>query len=48
MAHNTEKCHVLQIRTKNKKYSYEMCGVRLKRVQCAEDLGAKIKSNLKF
>ncbi len=33
---------------KNKKYEYEMCGLKLKSVQCAEDLGVKIVSILKF
>ncbi len=32
----------------NKKFDHEMCGVRLKSVQCAKDLGVKITSNLKF
>ncbi len=47
-AFNVDKCHVLQVGTRNKKFGYEMRGVKLKSVQCAKDLGVKITSNLKF
>ncbi len=30
------------------RHYYEVCGVKLKSVQCAKDLGVKIASNLKF
>ncbi len=33
---------------KNKKYDYKMCGVKLKRTKCAEDLCVRIASNFKF
>ncbi len=48
MPFNIEKCQVLQVGTKKKKYYYEMCGVKLKTVQCAKDVGLKIVLNLKF
>ncbi len=42
------KYQVLQVGTKEKKYDYVMCGVKVKSVQCAKGLGVKIASNLKF
>ncbi len=45
---NVDKCQVLQVGTRNKKFDYEMRGVKLKSVQCVKDLGVKIASNLKF
>ncbi len=48
MPFNVHKCQVLQVATRNTKFDYEMCGVKLKSVQCAKDLGNKIASNLKF
>ncbi len=48
MPFNVDKCQVLQVGTRNKKFDYEMCGVKLKSVQCAKDLGVKIASNSKF
>ncbi len=48
MPFNVDKCQVLQVGTRNKKFDYEMRGVKLKSVQYAKDLGVKIASNLKF
>ncbi len=48
MPFNVDKCQVLQVGTRNKKFDYEMCGIKLKSVQCTKDLGVKIASNLKF
>ncbi len=45
---NVNKCQVLKDGTRNKKFDYEMRGVKLKSVQCVKDLGVKIASNLKF
>ncbi len=42
------KCHILQVGTRSKKYEYEMCGVKLESVHCVKDLGVTITSNLKF
>ncbi len=48
MSFNVDKCQVLQVGTKNKKFDYEMRGVKLKSIQCVKDLAVKIASNLKF
>ncbi len=48
MPFNVDKCQVLQVGTRNKKFNYEMRGVNLKSVQCVKDLLVKIVSNLKF
>ncbi len=46
MPFNVDKCHVHQVRTRNKKFDYERSMIMS--VQCAKDLGVKIASNLKF
>jgi len=48
MAFSVNKCHILQVETRNQEYDYEMCGVKLESVQCLKDLGVMIASNLKF
>ncbi len=48
MPFNVNKCQVLQVGTRNKKFDYEMRSVKIKSVQCTKDLGVKIVSNLKF
>ncbi len=48
MPFNVNKCHILQVRTRNKKYEYEMGGVKLESVHCVKALGVTITSNLKF
>ncbi len=48
MPFNVNKCHILQVGTRNLKYDYEMSGEKLESVHCAKDLGVTIKSNLKF
>ncbi len=45
---NVNKCHILHVGIRNKKFNYEMNGVKLDSVQCVKDLGASIASNLKF
>ncbi len=42
------KWQVHQVRSNDKKYYYEMCGVKIKSVQCAKDLGVRIASDPKF
>ncbi len=37
----------IKLEQKNKRYDYEVCGVKLKSGQCAKDLGVKIVSNHK-
>ncbi len=34
--------------TRNQKYDYEICNVKLKNVQCVKGLGITIASRLKF
>ncbi len=48
MPFNVGKCQAFQIGSENKRFDYVKCGVKLKKVQCAKDLGVKIASNLKF
>ena len=48
MPFNVNKCHILQIGTRNHKFNYEMNGVKLESVQCIKDLGVSIASSLKF
>ncbi len=48
MPFNVNKYQVLEVGTRNKKFDYEMRGVKLKSVQCGKDLGVEIASNLKF
>ena len=48
MPFNVNKCHILQIGTRNQKFEYEMNGVKLESVQCVKDLGVMIASSLKF
>ncbi len=45
---NVDKCHVLQVGTRNKKFDYEMRDFKLKSVQRVKELGVKIVSNFKF
>ncbi len=45
---NVNKCHILQIGTKNQKIDYEMNDIKLGRVQCVKDVGITIASSLKF
>ncbi len=48
MPFNVNKCHILQVGTRNQKFGFEMNGVKLDSVQCVKDLGVSIASNLKF
>ncbi len=48
MPFNVNKCHILQMVTGDKKYEYEMGGVKLESVHCVKDLGVTITSNFKF
>ncbi len=45
MPFSVNKCHILQINTRNQKLKYEMNGIKLESVQCVEDLGVTIASN---
>ncbi len=48
MLFSIEKFQVLNFELKNKKYRYQLCGVKLKSVQCVKILGVKMASNPKF
>ncbi len=45
---NVNKCHILQVGTRNQKFNYEMSGTKLESVQCVKDLGVTVASSLKF
>ncbi len=48
MPFTVNKCHILQVDTRNEKYEYEINGTKLGRVQCDRDLGVTIASSFKF
>ncbi len=48
MSFDVNKCHNLQIGTRNQKFEYEINDVKLENVQCVSDLGGTIASSLKF
>ncbi len=43
---NVNKCHILQVRTRNQKTDYKVNGTKLESVHCVKDLGVKIACNL--
>ncbi len=45
---NVNKCHILQVGARNKKFEYEMNDTKRERVQCVKDLGVTVASSLKF
>ncbi len=45
---NVNKCHILQIGTRNQKFEYEMNGTKFESVQCVKDLGITIPSSFRF
>ncbi len=47
MPFNVNKCHILQVGTRNQKFDYEMNGVKLDSVQYVKDLGVSTASNFK-
>ncbi len=48
MPFNVNKCHILQVGTRNQKFYYEMNGTKIESVQCVKDLGVTIVSSLNF
>ncbi len=44
MPFNINKCHILQVGTRNKKIEYEMNGTKLESVQCVKELGVSVAS----
>ncbi len=45
---NVNKCHILQVVTRNKKFQYKMNGTKLESVQCVKDLAITVVSSLQF
>ncbi len=45
---NVNKCHILQVGTRNQKFEYEMNGTKLESIQCVKDLGVIIASGFIF
>ncbi len=48
MSFNVNRCHILQVGTRNQKFECEMNGTKLECVHCIKDLCVKIASSLKF
>ncbi len=48
MPFNVNKCHVLQVGTRNQKSECEINDTKIESVQCVKDLGVPIGSSLKF
>ncbi len=48
MPFNVDKCHVLQVGTRNQKIDFEMNGTKIEIVQYVQDLGVTIASSLKL
>ncbi len=48
MPFNVNKCHILQIGSRNQNFDYEMNGIKLQSLQWVKDLGVMIASNLRF
>ena len=48
MPFNVNKCQVLQIGNRNKKYQYNMKGQQIKSTSSVKDLGVTVSQNLKF
>ncbi len=45
---NVNKCHILKVGSKTKKFDYEMNSVKIESTQWVKDLGVAIAFNLKF
>ncbi len=48
MPFDVNKCHILQVGTRNQKFDYEMNDSKIESVQCLKDLGVTVASSLKF
>ncbi len=47
MPFNVNKCHILQVGTRNIKTEYEMNGTKLKSVQSVKHLGVSVAASLR-
>ncbi len=45
---NLNRCHILQVDTRNQKFYYKMNGTNLESVRCVKDTGVTIAFRLKF
>ena len=48
MPFNINKCQILHVGSRNKKFDYDLCDEKLKSAQSVKDLGITVESNLKF
>ncbi len=48
MLFNVNKCHILQVGTRNQKFDYEMRASKIDSVQCVKDFGVTFASSHKF
>ncbi len=48
MTFNIDKCHSLQVGSKNMEKGYEMSGVKIESVHSVKDLGVTVASDLRF
>ncbi len=48
MCFNVNKCHIVKVGAKNKKFDYEMNSIKIESTQWVKDLGVAIAFNLKF
>ncbi len=48
MPFNVNKCHILQVGTRDKKNEHEINDTKLEGVQCVKGLGVTVASSLKF
>ncbi len=48
VAFNANKCHILQVSTRNRKFDYEMNDTELESVHSVKNLGVTVASSLQF
>ncbi len=48
MPFDINKCHILQVSIRNRKFDYEMITTKLESVQCVKDLNVAIALSLRF
>ncbi len=48
MPYNINKCHILQVSTRNQKIEYKINGIKLKSIKCVKDIGVSVAYSLKF
>ncbi len=48
MLFKVNKCHIVQVGTRNQKFDYEMNSIKIESTQCVNHLGVTIVSSIKF